>query len=77
MPGLKIFQSDLTTAKLFAYLIFGIIGLAAFVYGKKNRLIKPFIVGLALMVYPYFISGTLLLYVIGILLAALVFAWRE
>ena len=68
---------DFNTAKIFAWIIFGAIGFAAFMYGKKNKSVRPLIVGLALMVYPYFISGTFFLYLIGIVLTAVLYFWRE
>jgi hypothetical protein len=68
---------DFTMAKILAYLIFGMIGLVAFGYGKKNKVMRPLIIGIALMVYPYFISGTFLLYFIGIALTAALYFWRE
>jgi hypothetical protein len=45
--------------------MFGVIGLAAFLYGKKSVLIVPMVLGMALMVFPYFVSDTWLLYGIG------------
>ncbi len=54
-----------TPAALFGLILFGVIGLAAFLYGKKQSLWKPVIVGLALMFYPYFVSETWILYAIG------------
>lgn len=59
-----------TPANLFGALIFGIVGLAAFRYGKKVRTGSPMVIGVALMVYPYFVSRTWLLYMIGLALCA-------
>ena len=52
-------------------MLFGSIGLGFFVYGKKQRAIVPLACGLALMVFPYFVSGTLLLIAIGVALMAI------
>jgi hypothetical protein len=52
-------------AALFGSLMFGVIGLAAFLYGKRSVLIVPMVLGMALMVFPYFVSDTWLLYTIG------------
>jgi hypothetical protein len=52
-------------ANLFASIVFGLIGFAAFMYGKKNAVIKPMVIGLTLMIYPYFVPQTWLLYAIG------------
>ena len=52
-------------AYIFAAIVFGIIGFAAYRYGKKTARVKVKWIGVALMLYPYAISGTWLLYVVG------------
>jgi hypothetical protein len=52
-------------------LLFSSIGLGFFVYGRKQRAVVPLVCGLALMVFPYFISDTILLVVIGAALTVL------
>lgn len=52
-------------------ILFGSVGLGFFVYGRKQRAAVPLICGLALMIYPYFVSNTILLVAIGSLLVAL------
>ena len=54
-----------TPAALFGLIVFGAIGLAAFLYGKKNAVWAPALIGLVLMVYPYFVAETWMLYAIG------------
>ena len=66
-----------TPENLFGQILFGSIGLAAFVYGKKSALVRPMIIGVAIMAYPYFIESTLLLYLIGAALTASLFLFRE
>jgi hypothetical protein len=68
---------DFSAAKIFACAIFGTIGFAVFLYGKKNKLFRPMIIGAALMAYPYFISETFFLYLVGIILTAALYFWRE
>lgn len=58
-------------------MIFGAIGLGFFVYGKKQGEILPVVCGLALMIFPYFVSSTLLLVAIGIALIAIPFYSRS
>jgi hypothetical protein len=78
LAGIGLPQADdFSAAKIFACIIFGAIGFAVFLYGKKNRFFRPMIIGVALMAYPYFISGTLLLYIVGIALTAALYFWRE
>ena len=63
-------------ADLLGSLLFGVIGFAAFMYGKKSALWKPMTIGLVLMIYPYFIPQTWLLYAIGCALTASLFLFR-
>ena len=78
MAGIGLPQAnDFSTAKIFAWIIFGAIGSAVFLYGKKNKFLKPIIIGIALMVYPYFISGTLFLYLVGTAMIATLYFWRD
>ena len=52
-------------------LLFGSVGLGFFLYGKKQRVVVPLVCGLALMVFPYFVSNTILLVAIGVVLIAI------
>lgn len=52
-------------------MLFGSIGFGFFLYGKKQRAIAPLACGLALMAFPYFVSGTVLLVLIGAVLMAI------
>jgi len=49
-------------------LLFGSIGLGYFIYGKRQRAVVPLVCGLALMIFPYLVSSTLLLVAIGAVL---------
>ena len=51
-------------------LLFGSMGLGFFVYGKKQKAVVPMVCGLALMIFPYFISNTIFLVAIGTTLIA-------
>jgi hypothetical protein len=57
-------------------LLFGSIGLGYFIYGKKQKAVVPLVCGLALMLFPYFVSKVLLLVGIGILLTAIPYFFR-
>jgi hypothetical protein len=61
----------LSASTLFWGILFGAIGLGFFIYGKKQQAIVPLVCGLALMVFPYFVSGTWLLIAIGAALTAI------
>ena len=66
-----------TAASLFGAILFGSIGLGAFFYGRKTAAAKPLIIGFALMVFPYFVSETWLLYAIGAVLTVSLFLFRD
>lgn len=64
-------------AYLFANLLFSAIGFVALCYAKKQGLWKTALIGVLLMCYPYFISGTLLLYGVGIALTVCLFIFTD
>ena len=63
----------MNASTLFWGIVFGSIGLAFFVYGKKQKAVVPFFSGIGLMVVPYFISNMYFLVLSGIVLTALPF----
>ena len=57
--------------------LFSLIGLAVFTYGRRQRTATHTFVGLALMVYPYFVSGALAIVGVGVaLIVAMVVGGR-
>ena len=69
-------ESTMNTASLLWGLLFGSIGLGFFIYGKKQQALVPLVCGLALMIYPYFVTNNLLLVAIGVALVALPYFFR-
>ena len=61
----------MNTSSLLWGLLFGSIGLGFLIYGRKQRAVVPLICGLGLMVFPYFVSNTILLVAIGAVLIAI------
>ena len=59
------------TSSLFWGLIFSSIGFGFFIYGKKQQAIVPLLCGLALMIFPYFVSNVIVLVVVGVALMAI------
>lgn len=66
----------MTTTSLLWGLLFSSAGLGYFLYGKKQSALVPLLCGLVLMVYPYFVSNTLLLVGIGAALMAVPYFLR-
>jgi len=60
-------------AQLFWGIVFSSVGLGYFIYGKKQQVFMAMACGLGLMVYPYFVSDTIPLVVIGVTFSALPF----
>ena len=52
-------------------MIFSSVGLGFFIYGKRQSAIMPMVCGVALMIYPYFVSSVILLVIIGVVLMVL------
>ena len=77
MNELKTLQSMGLTlpspAYLLGCLIFGIVGLVAFRRSRKSQKTELTFAGVALMFYPYAVSETWMLWVIGALLTAWVY----
>jgi len=58
---------------LFSSFVIGTFGLGFFLYGKKAPALLPLLVGLALMIYPYFISSLVGMWVIAVVLVVIPF----
>jgi hypothetical protein len=65
-----------STSSLLWGVLFGSIGLGFVIYGRKQRAVVPLICGLALMVFPYFVSNAILLVAIGVALVAIPYFFR-
>jgi hypothetical protein len=65
------------TASLVWDILFGAVGGGYFIYGKKQQKPLPMLCGFGLMIYPYFVSNTVLLVVIGAILMAIPFLFRD
>jgi hypothetical protein len=53
--------------------IFGLVGFAAFRYGRKNSEPRPLLLGIALMAYGYFVSNAWISLAIGTVLTLALF----
>ena len=61
----------MSTSSILWGLLFGSVGLGFFVYGRRQKAVVPLACGVALMIFPYFISGTILAVVVGTVLIAI------
>jgi len=67
---------DDTTAMMLSVL-FGALGFGFLIFGKKSGQMIPMFVGLALMVFPYFIPNVVLMLSVCLVLTAVPFVWRS
>jgi hypothetical protein len=64
-------------AQLLWSLLFGSIGLGYFIYGRKQGKTIPLLCGVVLMVYPYFMPNTAVLFIIGAIFVAVPYFVRR
>ena len=77
LSALKSFGLELPSpAYLMGAIVFGLIGWAAFRRGRKTGRRQTLWLGVALMAYPYAVSRTWLLYAVGLVLCAALWAER-
>ena len=62
---------DLDANALLASLFIGSVGFVSLAYGKKQGRVPQMVVGLILMIYPYFVSNVILMIGIAVALCAL------
>lgn len=62
---------ELNIESLFLGLLFSSIGFGYFIYGRKQANVMAKYSGIALMVYPYFITGSVAIVIVGVVLMAL------
>jgi hypothetical protein len=71
MEGLDL--GGISPATIAVAVFFGLVGFAAFRYGKKNGEARQLFLGVALMAYGYFVSNVWLSLAIGALLTLFLF----
>ena len=63
--------------ELVADFLFGGIGFVAFVYGRRMGQLRPTLLGVLLMAYPYFVPNLWWNFGLGAALTAALFVFRE
>lgn len=64
---------NFSVSAIAAGFIFGVIGWSLFRHGKRNAHFFSLLIGIALMVYPYFIENTYLLWGVGVVLCGVAY----
>jgi hypothetical protein len=62
---------------LFAVIVFGLIGSAAALIGWRQKKGRMLTIGIVMSMYPYFIDGLVLNWLIGLALTAALYFWRD
>lgn len=57
--------------------VFSSIGLGFFIYGKRQQRLVALLCGLALMIFPYFVSSAVFMVLIGTVLTAIPFVIKS
>lgn len=65
-----------STALLLWGVVFSSIGLGFFLYGRKQKKTVFFLCGLLLMIYPYFVTNSYLLFLLGVAIIAIPYYWQ-
>ncbi len=66
-----------STGSLITSLMVGSVGLGLFLYGRKQTRVPHLAVGITMMVYPYFVTGTLPMLGIAVVLLGGLWALRN
>lgn len=67
-------NADATSIMLSVF--FGALGAGYALYGRKQRALAPLLSGVALIVFPYFVTGGFLTLLVGAAIAAVPYFWR-
>lgn len=59
-----------STALLVWAMVFGAIGFGFFIYGKRQKAVVPLMTGIALFIFPYFVTNVYVLVLLGFALMA-------
>ena len=62
---------------LIGVLLYSLIGFAAYRYGKSMGYVRTRWIGVALMLYPYVVSDTLAMYLVGLTLCGALWWFRQ
>ncbi len=65
-----------STAQLVWGILFGAIGLGFFIYAKRQKAVVPLFTGIALFIFPYFISNVYMLVIVGVILVTIPYMVR-
>ncbi len=68
---------DFSMSSLLSGLLVGFIGTGFFMYGKKESRFMPMMAGGAMFIYPWFITSSLILWIVTIAICVFLFVVRE
>lgn len=68
-------NADATSLMLSVF--FGALGAGYVMYGRKQHALPPFLSGVALIVFPYLVTGALMTLLVGATIAVVPYFWRN
>jgi uncharacterized oligopeptide transporter (OPT) family protein len=68
---------NLSAGNIIAGLLFSGIGFVAFTYGKREERYRTMVMGIVMMVYPYFTPSTTITCVVGAALSVALYFFRD
>lgn len=68
---------DMSVSTLVLGMVFGAIGAGFFIYGRKQGKVMPLVVGIALSALPYVTSNPWVTLLLGVVLVALPYWFRD
>ena len=68
---------DFSSGYIFAQLMIGLGGASLFMYGKKAQRLWPLLGGIAMSIYPWFVTDVWLLWAIAIGICVVLYLLRE
>lgn len=67
---------DLSTSSLLSGIVISCLGAGVFLYGKNVQRLPPLVIGMAMCLYPYFLS-VLMMWIVTIVLLGVLYKLRE
>ena len=67
---------DLSTSSLLSGIVISCLGAGVFLYGKNVQRMPPLVIGLAMCLYPYFLS-VLIMWIVTVILLGALYKLRE
>jgi len=76
LAGLDGFDGNINTSAIVAGLVFGVFGVYLLRWGRQQGNFPHILIGLALLIYPYFVRNDIVLWGLGAFLLFIAYRFR-